>query len=161
MKTLIIFDSYFGNTAQIGHAIAASFPQHEVEVKQINEVGEVDWKGVNLLILGSPTRGFKPTEKVLSFLEQKYLLGLPHLNAAVFDTRIALDSIKSKFFRFIVNTGGYAAPSMARLLKKHDVRLIGQPMGFYVSGEQGPLVEGESERAAEWGKTLLEQCMPD
>jgi hypothetical protein len=73
---------------------------------------------------------------------------------AVFDTRIALETIKSKVFRFMVNTGGYAASTMAKQLAKKHASVIASPEGFLVTGEEGPLKEGELERAAEWGRQL-------
>ena len=47
-------------------------------------------------------------------------------------------------------TGGYAAPSIAKRLEKAGGRLAVPPEGFAVVGTEGPMKQGELERAAEW-----------
>jgi flavodoxin len=154
MKTLILFDSYFGNTEQIARAVARAFDPETTMTKRIDETTSGDLFGVTHLIIGSPTRGFRPTEKVTAFFKNNLPANMSGIKVAVFDTRIALETIKSKAFRFIVNSGGYAASNMAKLLTKKRATLIAPPEGFLVTGEQGPLKEGEAERATEWGKQL-------
>ena len=73
---------------------------------------------------------------------------------AAFDIRILLNTIDSAAFRFFVDKGGYAANAMAKALLKNGGNLRVLPEGFLVTGEQGPLKEGELERAAEWAKQL-------
>ena len=154
MKTLILFDSYFGNTEQIARSIENAFAPETTVAKRINEASSNDLDGITHLIIGSPTRGFRPTEGVTAFFKNKLPNDLKGIKVAVFDTRIALETIKSKAFRFMVNTGGYAATTMAKQLTKKRASLIATPEGFLVTGEEGPLKEGELERAAEWGRQL-------
>jgi len=155
MKTLILFDSYFGNTEQIARAVANAFDPETTVTKRINETTSGDLFGVTLLIIGSPTRGFRPTEGVTAFFKGNLPVNLSGVKVAVFDTRIALETIKSKALRFMVNTGGYAASTMAKQLTKRRASLIASPEGFLVTGEEGPLKEGELERAAKWGKAII------
>jgi flavodoxin len=155
MKTLILFDSYFGNTELIAHAVSNALNPETTFAKRINETSSTDLDGVTHLIIGSPTRGFRPTEAVIAFFKEKLPVDMSGIKVAVFDTRIALETIKSKVFRFMVNTGGYAASTMAKQLTKKHATLIAPPEGFLVTGEQGPLKEGETERAAKWGKLLI------
>jgi hypothetical protein len=51
--------------------------------------------------------------------------------------------------------GGYAAGRMAESLKKKGVSLVVPPEGFFVKDREGPLKEGELERAADWAKTII------
>jgi hypothetical protein len=67
-----------------------------------------------------------------------------------------LDTINSPVFRFIVNKGGYAANTIANTLKKKGGILLAPPEGFLVTGEQGPLKDGELERAADWAKQIFD-----
>jgi len=76
---------------------------------------------------------------------------LKGIRAVVFDTRIPLETIKSKAFRFIV---GYAAPAMAKVLQTKGAEVVGKPEGFFVLESEGPLAEGELERAAAWVKSI-------
>jgi flavodoxin I len=58
---------------------------------------------------------------------------------------------------FIVDKGGYAASTIAKALKKKGGQLAAPGEGFYVTGEQGPLKDGELERAADWAGRLTKK----
>jgi len=160
MKTLFLFDSYFGNTEQVTRAIANAFNPETTIVKWIRDASTEELSGTELLIIGSPTRGFRATEAVNLFFKEKLPTDLHGMNVAAFDTRIDLDTIKSKVFRVVVNKGGYAANTMAKQLKRRKARLVIPAEGFLVTGEQGPLKEGELERAFEWGKEIANSLAP-
>ena len=159
MKTLVTFDSYFGNTEKIGQAIAKAFSINStIDIKRCREITADELPQYNLIIMGSPTRGFKPTEDVSKLIKELKPKALQKCKVAVFDTRVALETIKSKFFRKVVDNGGYAAKSLGVRLKKKGAQLIIAPEGFYVMDTQGPLKEGELERAENWGQKILEKC---
>jgi len=151
MKTLVIYDSVFGNTGKIAQAIAAALGTQAVPVSQA-DAGQL--RDIDLLVVGSPTRGFRPTEgisKLLNGLPKNHLAGV---RVATFDTRIVLETIDSKALRFLVDKGGYAANTIAKTLEKKGGQLAASPEGFFVTGEQGPLKDGELERAADWAKLI-------
>jgi len=156
MKVLIVYDSVFGNTEQIARAISDSLGSKEnVETLRVNDVRIEKITGLDLLIVGSPTRGFRPTQAITNFLKRISTNGLNGVKVAAFDTRLLLSSIDSSVLRFIVKTGGYAAKSIANRLKKNGGNLTVPPEGFLVTGEEGPLKEGELERAADWAKLAI------
>lgn len=149
MNALVIYDSVFGNTEKIAQAIAVALGTQAVPVSQA-DVEQL--RGLDLLVVGSPTRGFRPTEGI-----SKLLKGLPKnrlagVRVAAFDTRIVLETIDSKALRFLVDKGGYAANTIAKMLEKKGGQLAAPPEGFFVTGEQGPLKDGELEHAADWAK---------
>jgi flavodoxin len=151
MNALVIYDSVFGNTEKIARSIAGAWSTQAIPVSQA-EAGQL--RGLALLVVGSPTRGFRPTEgisKMLNGLPKNHLAGV---RVAAFDTRIVLETIGSKPLRFLVDKGGYAASTIARALEKKGGVLAASPEGFFVTGEQGPLKDGELERAAEWAGNL-------
>ncbi len=155
MKALVIYDSVFGNTGKIAQAIGnAVGAKKDVMVKRVIDVNEKDLEGLDLLVVGSPTRGFRPIESISKFLKSLPADSLQGIKAAAFDTRIPLESINSKVFRFIVKKGGYAAPLIAKELGRKGSTVIAEPEGFFVEESEGPLVNGELERAAKWGKQL-------
>ena len=43
------------------------------------------------------------------------------------------------------------------LLSSRGAKLIMQPQGFFVSGEEGPLLSGELQRASDWAMTACER----
>ena len=154
MKILVIYDSVFGNTEKIAQSIAAALGTQAVPVSQV-DVAQLT--GLDLLVVGSPTRKFSPTEgisQLLNGLPKNHLAGA---RVAAFDTRIDLETIDSKVFRFVVDKGGYAASAIAKSLEKKGGLLAAQGEGFYVTGEQGPLKDGELQRAADWAGRLAKK----
>lgn len=55
----------------------------------------------------------------------------------------------------MVQLFGYAAQPMAIKLRKRGGTPVGTPEGFFVRASEGPLKEGELERAAAWAKGLV------
>jgi flavodoxin I len=146
MKALIVYDSVYGNTEKIARSIAeAVTPSGEVKVLGAGEADPSELESTELLIVGSPTHGGRPTPAVQNFL--KKVPKLQGVNVAAFDTRITAKLVK---------VFGYAAGRIANNLKKKGGNLIASPEGFFVTGGQGPLKEGELERAADWAKGILE-----
>lgn len=156
MKTLIVYDSVFGNTEKIAKAIGESLGlQENVEVLKVSDIKPNQLVGVNLLIVGSPTRAFKPTKSIMDFLIKIPLNGLNGINVAAFDSRISSTDVNSKVLNGFVKIFGYAAKPIADKLVKKGGKLIIQPEGFYVKDSEGPLKDGELERAAEWIKAAV------
>ena len=153
MKILIIYDSVFGNTEQIAR-VMGDYLAGKTVVKKVNEVMPEDLKDLNLLLVGSPTRGFKPTEGIMTFLKGLPAGSLKGLSAAAFDTRIPLDSINNAILRNLVKMGGYADKIIAKQLKQKGATLL-PSAGFLVSASEGPLVVGEVKRAVDWIKELV------
>jgi flavodoxin len=142
MKTLIIYDSVHGNTEKIAKAIGDAIPG-EVKVLRVGEVNSSELEALDLLIVGSPTQGGRPTQAVQGFLSEAPALN--GVNVAAFDTRMQM-----KLARIF----GYAAGRIADGLKRKGGNLIGRPEGFFVKGAEGPLKEGEVERATGWAKEI-------
>ena len=157
MKTLIVYDSVFGNTEKVALAMAESLPD-QVEVKRIGDASTADLQGIDLLVVGSPTRGFRPTEGVKLFLEGLAPGALTGKTAAAFDTRIPPETIESKFFRKMVVMGGYADKKINKLLKAKGAQVL-ESAGFFVAASEGPLIEGELEKAAVWFKGLTTSAL--
>jgi flavodoxin len=153
MKAMVIYDSVFGNTEQIARAIGNALgSEEETGILRVGNVKPGQLAGLELLIVGSPTRGFQPTEAMQDFLKSVPKNSLKGVHAAAFDTRIAVDDIDSSIGRFFVKTFGYAAKPIADRLQQKGADLILPPEGFYVKGTEGPLKEGELERAADWAR---------
>jgi len=146
MKALIVYDSVYGNTEKIARAIAEAItPSGEVKVLGAGEANPSELASIDLLIVGSPTHGGRPTPAVQDLLNK--VPKLQGINVAAFDTRIPTK---------LVGVFGYAAGRIANNLKRKGGTLIASPEGFFVTGSKGPLKEGELERAAGWAKGILE-----
>jgi len=156
MKALVIYDSFFGNTEQIAQAIGHALgSQGDVEMRRVSDVKPEQLTGLNLLIVGSPTRGFRPTPAISGLLKSIPRNGLQGVTVAAFDTRISVDDVDSSVLRLLVKLFGYAAEPIAGRLKKKGGALALPPEGFIVKGMEGPLQEGELERAADWAKQIV------
>ena len=155
MNALVVYDSYFGNTERIAQAIGNALSNGQpVTVKAADQVTTAQLQAVDLLIVGSPTRGFRPTEGVNQLLKRMSGIDLAGKRVAAFDTRIRLETIESRPMRFMVKTGGFAAATIAKQLKSKGGTLVAPPEGFTVDAEKGPLTDGELERAAAWAKQV-------
>lgn len=156
MKTIILYESFFGNTRLIAEAIGKSLKKnHEVQVLNVTNINWYNIAKSELLIVGSATRGFRPCPDTKLFLNSIPPNGLNGKKVAAFDTRISLPEIESKALRLLVKTGGYAAKHIAKALIKKGGNLVIHEEGFLVKGEKGPLVDGEPERAASWAEQIV------
>lgn len=153
MGALVVYDTGFGNTAQIANEIADAIPGGGKAIP-IAAVDPVTLKDAALLVVGSPTQAGRPTPAM-----QSWLAGLPsdsfeNRRVAAFDTRLSFND-QGFALRLLMKLIGYAAPRMARsLLAKRGI-LAAEPEGFIVEGREGPLRDGERERARRWAAGLV------
>jgi len=148
MKVLIVYDSVFGNTEQVAQAIGNALgSQEDVEILRASNVKPEQLTGLKLLIVGSPTHGGRPTPVIQDFLNRVSEPAIRGISVAAFDTRLSTR---------LVGIFGYAAGRIADSLKRKGGTLIAPPEGFFVKGREGPLKEGELERAASWAKVIVE-----
>ena len=149
MNTFVVYDSQFGNTERIATIIANTLIEFgQVRAVRVNQIHAVELQGVDLLVVGCPTQGWRPTPAMRSLLEHLSAGSLNGLAVACFDTRFQRS-------RWVT---GSAARSIARLLRKKSASLLLPPESFFVEGTKGPLVEGEAERAAAWAQELGEKA---
>ncbi len=156
MKVLIVYDSVFGNTEKIALAISNSLGSKEnVETFRVSAIKPEQLIRLSLLIVGSPTRAFRPTKAITNFLKKISSNGLKGVKVAAFDTRISTADVNSRFLNILVKLFGYAAKPIASKLEKKGGELIIPSEGFFVKGTEGPLKEGELERAVAWAKVIM------
>lgn len=159
MKALIVYDSFFGNTEQVAQAIGKALDsQAEVEVRRVTEVQPTQLTDMDLLIVGSPTRAFSPSPDTKTFLKDLPRQALDGIRVAAFDTRISMDDVDSAILPPMVKVFGYAAEPMAKRLERKGGILALPPEGFFVNGTEGPMKEGELERAADWAQRILTEA---
>jgi flavodoxin len=160
-SAVIVYDSYFQNTKKVAEKVAEVVSKRmETRVYKVDEIKSEDInEKYDLVIVGSPTRGFRPTPPISKFLKE-----LPELNNVkimAFDTRASAKDIDSKILRpfltAMMGTFGYAAEPIAKGLKSKGGEEIASPIGFLVKDTEGPLKEGELERAENWAKEALKK----
>jgi hypothetical protein len=119
-----------------------------IEEVDIDGIGSVD-----LLIIGSPTQGGRPKKETEEFLKNIPHNKLVKVKVAAFDTRMdpADQGVGLKLLMKVID---FAAPKIVNTLKAKGGEIVGRPEGFIVEGKEGPLRQGELERAAKWVNSL-------
>ena len=164
-RALVVFESMFGNTEQVARAVADGLEAEGVptRVVEVSAAPAALPPSVELLVVGAPTHAFslsRPktrTEAVRQGAdESKAAIGLREwletvrpptdqpVHVAVYDTRA------TKVRRLPAAAG----PSAARLAKRRRFSRVDRPVAFLVDDLQGPLVDGEIDRATSWGRSL-------
>ncbi len=154
MKALIVYDSVFGNTEKVALAMKSALGQ-QAKVVRVSDVVPEMLNGIGLLIVGSPTRGFRPTQPMTDFIKSLDSKKVKDIKIAAFDTRVDINEVKSKVLTFMVNRFGYAAPFMTNILVKHGGKQAAEPEGFFVLDREGPMKDGEIKRAEAWARKLV------
>jgi flavodoxin len=156
MKALVVYDSVFGNTEKVGQAMGEALAaQAEVVALRVGDVQPAHLTGLDALLVGSPTRAFSPTPAIKAWLRGLPPGSLRGVRVAAFDTRVSVEKAGSAILTFMVRIFGYAAEPIGKRLVGKGGEMIVPPGGFFVGGTEGPLEEGELERAADWAQQVL------
>lgn len=176
MRALVVYESMYGNTHTVAEAIGAGLGDApEVDEVQVVAVGHADAAAVaaaDLVVVGGPTHAHSmsrestrtqavsdaakpgkdlhvdpdadPGEGVREWLAD---IGSGSGTAsAAFDTRVDWAAVLS----------GRASKAIAKALHHHGFSEAVKPESFLVTKES-ELVEGEADRAREWGRALAAQ----
>jgi flavodoxin len=163
MKALVVYESFWGNTEQVAMAITKGLAVHgEVELVEVGNAPSVMTEPVDLIVIGGPTHAFSMTRQ--STREDAFKQGassgsktvgvrewLEHLHRGRHTERVATFDTKMGKVRHLPGSAARAAANVARKL---GYKAAAKPMSFYVQGVNGPLLEGELDRAQAWGERL-------
>lgn len=182
MEIAVVYESMYGVTHEVADAIAAGVkearPEASVLCVRVDDADPARIAAADLLVVGGPTHmrgmssgmsrkmavtiaekqeaekgtpmghGLEPdveSESLRDWFHQVPKAARGH-RAAAFDTRGEGGPI----------VGG-AAKGIAHRLEKHGYDLIAGPEGFIVEGDQGLLRPSETERARQWGASLVRE----
>ena len=158
MNAVVVYESYWGNTAQIAQAVARGLGEGATALTTTAATPEA-LRDVDLVVIGAPLLGFAlPTEQMRSSLA-----GNPSTppsdtsNPTVRTWLENLDVAPRAFATFETRiwwSPGSAASTVAKMLAKRGWQQVGKPERFMVTGRFGPLKPGESQRAEVWGGAL-------
>jgi hypothetical protein len=145
MDSLIVYESAFGNTRQIAEAIASALGrQGNVRMIKSQDLNILDFRGVDLVVFGCPTHDRGIPERLRGALAALPSRALRGLATAAFDTRYPMPRWRS----------GSAARRLAWRLRWLGGARAAAPKSFFVVGPEGPLREGELERAKVWAEAI-------
>lgn len=152
MKSLVLYDSNYGNTEKLALVIAAALP--EASAIKADTIQTDKLKNIDVLVVGSPTNGGRATEELQKFLNELPDSALLGVKVAAFDTRFALQE-HGLGLKLLMKTIGFAAEKIASILESKGGIEVTKPEGFIVEDKTGPLAPGELERAKIWARGLL------
>ena len=148
MKSLVVYDSKFGNTKKVAEAIAAGLAGHgSVRLLGLDKLPPQNLGPVDLLFIGGPTQAHAMTARMRQFVDALRARPANGMAVATFDTRLRMPAVIS----------GSAAKTIARKLRSVGVRIFGAPESFFVQGSVPQLEEGETERATNWAKGVADR----
>jgi flavodoxin len=149
MHILIVYFSKFGNTQKVAEAIAEEL-DHEASVQVIHsdELSASVLEDVDLVIMGTPTHRMNLPEAVRPVFDQMPRRILHKNPVAAFDTSYKMSPFLSRFT---------AAKKLSHKLRKLGGKRIVLPETFHVMEREGPLYEGELERAREWTRLIMDK----
>ena len=140
MEILIIYDSFYGNTLKVAEMFQSEFAVLglQAEIRHVEQTRPEDFEERELIVIGSPTRGFRESQAMAAFLKNKEF---PFANKRffVFDTRISLEDIRSRLLKKMMPWFGYAAQHMEKQLAKRKATIVKPAIGYPVVSSEGPI----------------------
>jgi hypothetical protein len=164
-RAIVVFESMFGNTEQVAVAVADGLKTEGVPtaVFEVSTAPADLPPSVDLVVVGAPTHAFslsRPKTRSEAVRqgadETKAAIGLREwletvrppadhpVHVADYDTRATQ----------VRRLPAAAGPSAARLARRRRFARVDRPVAFLVADMQGPLVDGEIDRATSWGRSL-------
>lgn len=158
MKTLIVYESAWGNTKAVADAVAAGLSNDDPpQVMAVDAAPPLQELEVDLLVVGAPTHAFGLSRA--GTREDAHRRGGDMLASGMREWIDAAESARLAVATFDThvrhpNLPGAASRSAAKKLRRLGCALVVDPESFYVDGYEGPLLPGEVERARAWGSDL-------
>ena len=162
MSAIVVFESLYGNTRDVASAVADGLrTRFDVDLVEVSQAGR-DLSDAEFVVVGGPTH-------VHGMMSGRSRAGAEHVDeddastgpllrewlselapgqgvpAAAFDTRVDKPEWLS----------GAAGKGISSRLRKAGFRVTLDRGSFIVEGTEGPLRDGELERAREWAVRLV------
>lgn len=170
MKAVIVYESLWGNTAAIAAAIAEGLGPG-AKALSTSEASQAALADADLIVAGAPTHlGRMPTAATREGVRsgkyeakrpadvshppmREWLARFPQGGAAcaAFDTTGCIPP-EAPLARFWAKFG--ARNGIAKAMRRAGCRLVDEAQTFRVEAQEGPLRDGELERAKAWGTEL-------
>jgi hypothetical protein len=176
MKALLVYESMFGNTEQIARAVAEGLSRRlPVQALDVGSAPLILGSDIGLVVVGGPTHVFglgrvdsradthtdgrvaaadgrngsvvTHGRGLRAWLEGLHV-GASGVAAAAFDTRVNRPRLP-----------GSAARAADRQMRRQGMHPIVLPRSFHVRRTTGPLADGESEQARQWGEQVAVELL--
>ena len=154
-RVFVVYDSKYGNTKRAAEQIADGLKEKaeiEVVVGSTKEVDPQKIANYDALIIGAPNHMGKPSRTIIKFIDSLAKVESNAKWAVAFDTYFQ----RQRYFE----------RAMKKLEKQINqklpkVKLITPGLSIKVDGVNGPVAEGELQRAKDFGKKIANQLLHD
>jgi flavodoxin len=147
-KTLIIYESIYGNTMKVADAIAEGVRESGAIECTVAKTGEIhhtdDLAGYDAIIFGCPNHNQEPARNMLKFIERASIVELKDKMGAAFDSN-----------------KGIAVGKLEQIIRQNMSCITFVIDGFsaQVEDRKGPVASGELQRATDFGKQVAEKIL--
>ena len=149
-KTIIVYESVYGNTKKIAEAICEgvhNVGDVECLVRKTGEIHTDDLCDYDAIILGCPNHNQGPALNLVKFIDRVAIVHLEGKIGAVFDTY----------------TGGNKDVAVTKLEAKISEKLPGinliDRLSAKVVSRKGPLADDEEKRAVDFGSNFAKKLI--
>ena len=162
MSAIVVYESLYGSTRDVARAVAEGLrTRFDVDLVEVSEAGS-DLSDAEFVVVGGPTHvhgmmSERSREGAEHHEDEDFVSTGPLLrdwlselapgrgvHAAAFDTRIDKPAWVT----------GAASKGISKRLGKAGFRVTLDRGSFLVEGTEGPVLEGELDRAREWAARL-------
>jgi flavodoxin len=163
MNAIVVYESHWGNTAQIAEAIAEGFGPEATAMPTSSATPSVV-ASADLIVAGAPVNAFGlPTDQIRETIASQHAspppdLSHPSLRAWLKGLPLSAQATASFETRVRWSPGG-ATGAIDRTFRELGYQQLTAPERFIVTGTHGPLRDGEVERARAWGSALAEAAL--
>ena len=171
-RALVVFESLFGDAEAIAHAVAEGLsPTIPTDVVAAADAPAEVPGDVRLLVVGGPNHALSmPRPSTREGAVKQYGAEIADTSRGLHewlddvkvvgqDTRGAAFDTRSDHPKLLVKMD-HASRTEEKLLRRHGLRMVAPAEHFYVTDAKGPLVDGEEDRAREWGASLAQRLAP-
>src|SRR4030066_350794 len=150
MKGIVVYDTSYGNTQKIAETIAETLKESGIEVDlfDVKNVKKLSGKDYSFLILGSPTKFGTMSLTIRFFLGKVKSEEWMNKPFAAFDTENPENIEKARAEK----KEWSAAEKISEKLRDKKMNQLLPVLKALVSGQKGPLIEGEIEGTKEYAR---------
>ncbi len=161
MKAVVVYESHWGNTAEIARAIASGLGP-EVPVLSTDDANGRVLADADLIVVGAPVVAFRLASDSMRHRIAEDGQGPNRPDLAHLSMRDWLDQVpagKGHIAAFETRlhwSPGGATGAIEHGLQKAGYQCIAKGHKFFVTGTYGPLRDGEIEAGRAWGSGLAQ-----
>lgn len=159
MDAVVVYESFWGNTAKVAHAIAEGIGP-EARVLTTDDATDAVIAPAHLIVVGAPILGFGlATDSMRRQAAHDPKAPVP-ADISHRSMREWLEALPSGDARYATFETGYkwspgsSARKIGRALDSAGYQQLVKHERFLVDGSYGPMSEGEIDRARGWGAAL-------